>query len=174
MIYDKKKEMRRKHLKMPPAWILGTIKREFNLSESNSGMLEDMHDHHETTLVYWRQNRRQYLPAWLWDIFYYDLLFKSFESRYELGDWCKARMQQLNDPMYCEEQRLKAEEEKRLAWRQRQKNKGGMRHPGLGNIKKPYRKRRTDVIERLTLGVRPQRLGHCHDHRQVISPLSYI
>jgi hypothetical protein len=42
------------------------------------------------------------------------LLFKSFESRYELRDWCKVRLQQLNDPMYYEEQRLKAEEEKRF------------------------------------------------------------
>jgi hypothetical protein len=42
------------------------------------------------------------------------LLFKSFESRYELRDWCKARLQQLNYPVYCEEQRLKTEEEKRL------------------------------------------------------------
>jgi hypothetical protein len=53
--------------------------------------------------------------ARLWDIFYYDLLFKYFESRYELWDWCKVRLQQLNDPVYYEEQRLKAEEVKRLA-----------------------------------------------------------
>jgi hypothetical protein len=31
------------------------------------------------------------------------LLYKSFESRYELYDWCKARQQQLNDPVYVEE-----------------------------------------------------------------------
>jgi hypothetical protein len=43
------------------------------------------------------------------------LLFKFFESRYELRDWCKVRLQQLNDPVYYKEQRLKAEEEKRLA-----------------------------------------------------------
>jgi hypothetical protein len=43
------------------------------------------------------------------------LLLKSFELRYELRDWCKARLQQLNDLMYVEEQRHKAEEEKRLA-----------------------------------------------------------
>jgi hypothetical protein len=49
------------------------------------------------------------------------LLFKSFESRYELRDWCKVRLQQLNDPMYYEEQRLKAEEEKRLAWEAEEK-----------------------------------------------------
>jgi hypothetical protein len=39
----------------------------------------------------------------------------SFESRYELRDWCKVRLQQLNGPVYYEDQRLKAEEEKRLA-----------------------------------------------------------
>jgi hypothetical protein len=47
--------------------------------------------------------------------FYYDLLCKSFESRYELWDWCRARLQQLNDPVYVEEQWCKVEEEKRLA-----------------------------------------------------------
>jgi hypothetical protein len=66
-------------------------------------------------LAYWRQNCRQYPPVRVWDIFYYDLLFKHFESRYELRDWCKVRLQQLNDPVYYKEQRLKAEEEKRLA-----------------------------------------------------------
>jgi hypothetical protein len=77
--------------------------------------LEDMQDHTETALAYWRQNRRQYPSARLWDIFYYDLLCKSFESRYELWDWCKARLQQLNNPVYVEEQWHKAEEEKWLA-----------------------------------------------------------
>jgi hypothetical protein len=43
------------------------------------------------------------------------LLFKSFESRYELRDWCKVRLHQLNDLVYYAEQRLKAEDEKRLA-----------------------------------------------------------
>jgi hypothetical protein len=43
------------------------------------------------------------------------LLRKSFESKYELRDWCKVRLQQLNDPMYVEEQWCKAKEEKRLA-----------------------------------------------------------
>jgi hypothetical protein len=33
------------------------------------------------------------LLVWLWDRFYYDLLFKSFESRYEFSDWCKVRLQ---------------------------------------------------------------------------------
>jgi hypothetical protein len=49
-----------------------------------------------------------------------------------------------------------------------------VRHPGLGNITNPGAKRRTDVLERLTLGVRSLRLGHRHDRRQVISPLSYL
>jgi hypothetical protein len=99
--------MREKYLQVPPGWILGTIKRELNASGGD--MLEDRHDRHEMALAYWRQNRRQYPLARLWDIFYYDLLFKSFESRYELRDWCKVRLQQLNDLMYYEEQWLKTE-----------------------------------------------------------------
>jgi hypothetical protein len=42
------------------------------------------------------------------------LLCKSFELRYELWDWCNVRLQQLNDPIYVEELRRKAKEEKRL------------------------------------------------------------
>jgi hypothetical protein len=113
MMYERKQEMREKYLKVPPCWILGTIKRELNASGGDTS--EDRQDRHEMVLAYWRQNRRQYPPARLWDIFYYDLLFMSFESRYELCDWCKVRLQQLNNPVYYEEQRLKAEEEKRLA-----------------------------------------------------------
>jgi hypothetical protein len=52
MIYDKKKEMRGKHLKMALTWILGTIKRELNLFESDGGTLEGMQDHHEMALAY--------------------------------------------------------------------------------------------------------------------------
>jgi hypothetical protein len=115
MVYEKKKVIREKYLKMPPGWILGTIKRELNLYVSSSDTLEDLQDRTVTALAYWRQNRRQYPPAWLWDIFYYDLLRMSFESRYELRDWCKARLQQLNDPVYVEVQCCKAEEEKMLA-----------------------------------------------------------
>jgi hypothetical protein len=113
VMYERKQDMREKYLKMSSGWILGTIKRELNVSGGH--MSEDRQDCHETALTYWRQNRRQYPPARLWDIFYYDLLFKSFESRYELYDWYKVRLQQLNDLMYYEEQRLKAEEEKMLA-----------------------------------------------------------
>jgi hypothetical protein len=103
MMYERKQEMSEKYLKVPLGWILGTIKRELNAFGGD--MLEDRQDHHKMALAYWRQNRRQY----------YDLLFKYFESRYELRDWCKVRLQQLNDPVYYEEQRLKVEEEKRLA-----------------------------------------------------------
>jgi hypothetical protein len=112
MMHERKQEMREKYFNVPPGWILGTIKRELNASDGDTS--EDRHDRHEMALAYWRQNRRQYPPARLWDIFYYDLLFKSFGSRYELRDWCKVRLQQPNDPVYYEEQRLKAEEEKRL------------------------------------------------------------
>jgi hypothetical protein len=34
MVYEKKKEMWEKYLKMPLGWILGTIKRELNLYAS--------------------------------------------------------------------------------------------------------------------------------------------
>jgi hypothetical protein len=44
-----------------------------------------------------------------------------------------------------------------------------VRHPGLGNIILPNRKRRTDVLEMQMLGVRPLRHGHRHDRRLVSS-----
>jgi hypothetical protein len=132
MMYERKKEMREKYLKVPPGWILGTIKRELNAPSGDT--LEDRQDHHKTTLTYCRQNRRQYPLARLWDIFYYDLIFKSFESRYELRDWCKVRLQQLNDPVYYEEQQLKADEEKRLA--QEAEEKVGRETPGTWEHKK--------------------------------------
>jgi hypothetical protein len=103
-VYEKKKEMREKYLKMSPGWILGTIKKELNLYAFDGDMLEDLQDRTKTTLAYWRQNHRQYPPVWLWDIFYYDLLLKSFKSRYELRDWCKTRLRQLNDLVYVEKQ----------------------------------------------------------------------
>jgi hypothetical protein len=90
MMYERKQEMREKYLKVPPGWILGTIKRELNAFGSDTS--EDQQDHHEMALTYWRQNHQQYPPVRLWDIFYYDLLFKSFKSRYELRDWCKVRL----------------------------------------------------------------------------------
>jgi hypothetical protein len=61
MIYKRKQEMREKHLKVPPCWILGTIKTELKLFEYD-GTLGDLHDEHDKALVYWRQNRRQYPP----------------------------------------------------------------------------------------------------------------
>ncbi len=66
----KKEEMREKYLKQPPGWILRTIKRELNLFDlkGNEG-LEELHDNHDTTLAYWRQNRRQYPPERVWDRF---------------------------------------------------------------------------------------------------------
>jgi hypothetical protein len=63
MVCEKKKEMREKYLKMPLDWILGIIKRWLNLYASGSDTLEDLHDHTEMALAYWRQNRRQYPPT---------------------------------------------------------------------------------------------------------------
>jgi hypothetical protein len=60
MVYKKKKEIHEKYLKMPPGWILGTIKRELNLYASGNDTLEDLQDRTEMALAYWRQNRRQY------------------------------------------------------------------------------------------------------------------
>jgi hypothetical protein len=68
MVYEKKKEIRKKYLKMSPDWILGTIKRELNLYASGDDTLEDLQDYTEMALAYWRQNRRQYPPVRLWDI----------------------------------------------------------------------------------------------------------
>jgi hypothetical protein len=42
--------MHQKYLKVPPGWILGTIKRELNLCE-HDGTLDDVHD---KALAYWR------------------------------------------------------------------------------------------------------------------------
>jgi hypothetical protein len=81
-----------KHLKVPPHWILETIKQELNLFQ-HDGTLDDVHDEHDKTLAYWRQNRGEYPPERLWD-------------------------KQETYPFYIEEQRqkqMKAEEEKRLA-----------------------------------------------------------
>jgi hypothetical protein len=93
--------------------------RELNLVDpTGNSSLDEFHDHHDTTLAYWRQNRRQYPPERVWDKFYFDLLFKFFASRHELRDWCVARVKQLKDPVYIEEQRQqrkKVEEAKRLA-----------------------------------------------------------
>jgi hypothetical protein len=79
----------------------------------------------------------------LWDIFYYDLLYKYFESRYELQDWCKARLQQLNDPVYVEEQWRKAEKENWLS--QKAKLKRRRETPGTW---KHYQARREEADRR--------------------------
>jgi hypothetical protein len=52
MVYEKKKEMQEKYLKMPPSWILGTINRELNLYASGGDLWEDLQDHTETALTY--------------------------------------------------------------------------------------------------------------------------
>jgi hypothetical protein len=96
MMYERKKKMCEKYLKVPPGWILGIIKRELNLFEHNE-TLDDLHDEHDKALAYWRQNRQQYPPQGVWDKYFYDLLFKSFESRHELWAWCEAREKQLQD-----------------------------------------------------------------------------
>jgi hypothetical protein len=78
MVYEKEKGIREKYLKEPPGWIIGTNKRLLNLSDlTGNPSLDELHDHHETTLPYWRQNRGQYPPEWIWDIFYFDLLYKA-------------------------------------------------------------------------------------------------
>jgi hypothetical protein len=61
MMYERKQEMREKYLKVPPGWILRTIKRELNASGDD--MSEDRQDRHEMSLAYWRQNHRQYPHA---------------------------------------------------------------------------------------------------------------
>jgi hypothetical protein len=52
MMYERKQWMREKYFKVPPGWILGTIKRELNASDGDTS--EDRHDHHEMALAYWR------------------------------------------------------------------------------------------------------------------------
>jgi hypothetical protein len=53
MMYKRKQHMREKHLKVPPGWILGTIKTELKLFE-HDGTLDDLHDEHDKALAYWR------------------------------------------------------------------------------------------------------------------------
>jgi hypothetical protein len=85
--------MREKYFKGPLGWILGTIKSELNLFDlSCNETLEDLQDHHDTALEYWRQNRRQYAPKRVWDKFHFDFLYKTFESRHELRTLCVARV----------------------------------------------------------------------------------
>jgi hypothetical protein len=127
MIYEKKNEMCEKYLKEPSGWILETIKRELNISEFKGDEgLEELNDRHDMALAYWRHNCGQYPPERVWDRFHFDLLYKSFESRHELQAWCVARVKQLKDHVYLEEQRQqrkKVEEEKRLAWEAEQQRR---------------------------------------------------
>jgi hypothetical protein len=51
MMYERKQQMRLKHLKVPPGWILGTIKRELNLCEHDE-TLDDLHDERDQALAY--------------------------------------------------------------------------------------------------------------------------
>jgi hypothetical protein len=53
MMYERKQHMHEKHLKVPPGWILGTIKTELKLFE-HDGTLDDLHNGHDKALVYWR------------------------------------------------------------------------------------------------------------------------
>jgi hypothetical protein len=81
-------------------------------------MMDNLHNQHDMTLAYWRQNHRQYPSEQVWDKYYFDLLRKSFKSTHELQAWCETREKQLKNPVYLEEQhqqQMKAEEEKRLA-----------------------------------------------------------
>jgi hypothetical protein len=52
MVYEKKKEIQEKYLKMPPSWIIGRIKRELNLYVFDGDTLEDLHDRTKTALAY--------------------------------------------------------------------------------------------------------------------------
>jgi hypothetical protein len=85
MVYERKQQMREKHLKQPPRCILCTIKRELNLFKlCNNETLDDLHCQHDTALAYWRKNCWQYTLAGGWDKYYFDLLRTTFESRNKL------------------------------------------------------------------------------------------
>jgi hypothetical protein len=117
MMYERMQHMREKYLKVPPGWILGTIKLVLKLFEHDE-TLDDLHNDNDKALAHWRQNHRQYPPERVRDKYYFDLLHKSFELRHGLQAWCEAKEKQLRDPMYLEEQhqlQRKAEEDNRLA-----------------------------------------------------------
>jgi hypothetical protein len=104
MMYERKQQMREKYLKDLSCWFLGTIKKELNLFELwGNTTVEDLHNEHDKTLAYWRQNRRQYPRERVWNKYYFNLLNKSFESRHELQAWCEVREKKLKDPVYLEE-----------------------------------------------------------------------
>jgi hypothetical protein len=59
MVYERKQQMCEKHLKEPPSWINGTIKRELNLLDlTGNPSLDELQERHDTMLAYWRQNHR--------------------------------------------------------------------------------------------------------------------
>ena len=103
MVYEKKKEMREKYLKEPPGWIIGTIKRELNLSDiTGNPSVEELHDRHDTALTYWRQNRQQR---------------KKLEEEKRLA-WEAEQRRRRGDPKTWEYHIAKAEENKRRAARE--------------------------------------------------------
>jgi hypothetical protein len=53
MMYEREQQMHEKYLKVPPVWILETIKRELKLYE-HAGTFDDLDDEHDKALVYWR------------------------------------------------------------------------------------------------------------------------
>jgi hypothetical protein len=53
MMYERKQQMYGKYLKVPPSWILTTIKRELNLFDlRNNGTVDDLNDEHDKAMVY--------------------------------------------------------------------------------------------------------------------------
>jgi hypothetical protein len=53
MMYERKQQMHKKYLKVPPRWILGIIKRELNLFKLwNNETLDDFYRQHDMALAY--------------------------------------------------------------------------------------------------------------------------
>jgi hypothetical protein len=53
MMYERKQQMHKKYLKVPPRWILGIIKRELNLFKLwNNETLDDFYRQHNMALAY--------------------------------------------------------------------------------------------------------------------------
>jgi hypothetical protein len=60
MMCERKQHMRKKYLKVPSSWILGTVNRELNLFDlCDNGTVDDLHDEHDKALAYWRPNHWQ-------------------------------------------------------------------------------------------------------------------
>jgi hypothetical protein len=119
MVHEKRKKCVKNIWSSPRVGFLIQL-REWNLSDTiENPSLDELHDHQDITLAYWRQNHGQYPPEQVWGIFRLDLLNKSFKTKHELWAWCVTRVKQLKDPMYCEEQRKQQKKikEERLAWK---------------------------------------------------------